>query len=556
LQDLEISKPKEKLFVIASLTWTLAICFVQLVEIALHPTRICAEAAMALDAARHLCLGKVPYNGCFVFDEPLAIIVRVFPALAAFILHVHPIPVLSLFVLFIFALSAFLLVEILKPACSRFGALNCTLLIFAYGLLTINFRFEFGQNEHLFVLLYAPYVMARLVRNYGLKVEKKIASLAGVLCLISLGVAIHLWLFLLLFEMYIFADGKLAGRNAEGGLYRGAPEVRALFVTAMVVCLFLLPVWPSYFQDYLKLALASQNMFHIDLYYQTLSPDRRDVLYWFTFAFVLGTALRSSCEILMPLLVNCLTAFILYLIWQDGSSHSLIPLNAFVCLVLAIELSLVVSWAWKRFHPAGKELTQRSAATLLFVLCITPALIGTAWQCTQVSFKDFKSLGSIDYLGYFNREDMAVFSDLIESNSHPKDEIFILSYWPRPAYPAILQMHREQASRYLCGSSIRILSQLKEERSNMFLHLLKGSEARIFQNLVKDVLEKQPSFLVIQNEGLLSEPEAALLKEILEKDYQRAGSQNTQELSWPDEGKLHPVELLGYSYGLTFYKHK
>lgn len=86
--------------------------------------------------------------------------------------------------------------------------------------------------------------------------------------------------------------------------------------------------------------------------------------------------------------------------------------------------------------------------------------------------------------------------------------------------------------------------------------MLKGTEAKIFQNLLNDVLEKQPPLIVIQDDDLLSTPVAAPLKEALEQDYQLIGGRSTSELSGLGEAKLHPVELLGYSYSLTIYKRK
>lgn len=555
MQRLSLYNTKEKLFLVASFILMLSICFVQLAEIVLHPTRIAAEAAMALDAGRQVCLGKLPYVNCFLLDEPIAIVVRALPAALSFLFHVHPIFLFSLSVLLLLIVSAGLLVALMRPASRRFGALNCTFFMVAYGLLAIIFRFEFGQNEHLFLLLFAPYVMARLVRSYGLEVNVKIAAVTGIFAVLAAGMATHCWLFLLMFEIYIFFDSKLMPRPLADGLYRNAPEIKALIVTSAIVCLCFLSICPSYFQDYLKLALADQNMFHFDLYYQTLSPDRRDVLYWFTFTFVLGTALRSSCELLVPLLVNCLTAFILYVVWQNGSSHSLIPLIAFVTLTLAVELGLVVGWFWKRFRQTKKELPLFQISALLLILGLAPAFLATAWQCAQVSWQDFKPLNAIGYVGYYNPEDMGSFADVIEKYSKPQDEVLVLNFWPRPAYPALLQLHREPASRYLCGSPIRILSQLNEERGNLFFHLLKGSEPKIFNNIANDVNANKPALVVIQDDALLSELSAAPLKGVLDKNYHLAFSRSSHESSGLDEAKFHPVELLGYSYGLSVYTH-
>ena len=556
MQQLSLPNANDRLFFLASLTLTLSICFVQLAEIFLHPTRIAAEAAMALDGGRQLWLGQLPYGNCFLLDEPLAIAVRSLPSLLAFILHVHPILLFSLSVLLLSLISAGMLIAILKPAIVRFGALNCVFFMLGYALLTIIFRFEFGQNEHLFVLLFAPYAMARLVRSYGLKVHRKVATIAGVFCLIAVGMASHLWIFFLLFELFVFADYKFATRPLEGGLYRNAPEIKSLLATAVLVCLCLLPVWPTYFGVYLKLLLANQNMFHFDLYYQTLSPDRRDVFYWFALAFVLGAAMRSSCQLLMPLLVNCLIAFILYLLWQDGSSHSLIPLTAFVSLTLAVELGLVVGWFWKRFHLSRKGMSLSRLFSFLLALCIAPSLLIAAWQCCQISFQELKPLDQIGYFGYYNHDDLGAYADVIEKYSRPQEPALVLSFWPRPAYPALLQLHREPASRYLCGAPVRILSQLKQDRGNIFFHLLKGMETKIFSNLAHDLVEKQPYLVLIQEEDLLSEPEAAPLKAVLARSYHFEGTRNTQDLSKIDEAKFHPVEHLGYSYGLSIYKHE
>ncbi|MBA4079100.1 MAG: hypothetical protein C0508_28985, partial [Cyanobacteria bacterium PR.023] len=159
-----------------------------------HPMLIFCDQGLFVHMAQLLLEGKVPYVDMFDVNPPLAIYIQVLPVLLSRLCHM-PIPLsFSIYVSLLEFLSCFIVLWVLVAA-RRTGAvvLGASALIgFAY--FNQVQRMDFGQREHIFCIVYAPFLLLRYLRWQGVKLGRWPCIAAGVLAGIGLALKPHFML--------------------------------------------------------------------------------------------------------------------------------------------------------------------------------------------------------------------------------------------------------------------------------------------------------------------------------------------------------------------------
>jgi len=145
------------------------------------PERINLDCAMFLQMGDAIWDGAVPYRDFVDTNMPLIFYLNVIPAGIARMCNVSPIPVFHACVLLLVLLTTLELDVLLrKPRLGMFAARRgLTLLIWVGFYLLADYHGEAGQREHLFIILYVPYLFLRILRHRGGAAPAGFAALLG-----------------------------------------------------------------------------------------------------------------------------------------------------------------------------------------------------------------------------------------------------------------------------------------------------------------------------------------------------------------------------------------
>jgi hypothetical protein len=149
-----------------------------------HPLEINHDAAGLLQTGILLFEGKTPYLDFTSTNPPLIMFLNTIPAAVATISSAHIIVVFKLIVLFLGMGSACVILRLLKRSGLDIEEKDRWPFAVAYSLLSLillhrPFNYDFGQREHLFVLLYLPFLVGRWIRWEGGSIDRPDAMVIG-----------------------------------------------------------------------------------------------------------------------------------------------------------------------------------------------------------------------------------------------------------------------------------------------------------------------------------------------------------------------------------------
>ena len=202
-----------------------------------HPLQIDHDCAAYLVEASRLLDGDIPYVDFVELNPPMAIYLNVIPAIIARLLPIH---IIFAFLLSVFSLilwSTWTIRKLIKfSSFSRedhvLGCLSALYVLFSAILLFDN---EFGQREHLFVLLYCPFLVTRFLRLQNEKISPPIAITAAVAAAIGACIKPHFVAIALLVELYWLITKR---------------DHRKLFTPEMIVFAFVGLLYPLHLSSF------------------------------------------------------------------------------------------------------------------------------------------------------------------------------------------------------------------------------------------------------------------------------------------------------------------
>lgn len=570
-------------------TITYIICSAIFVAILTHlfmfALEIPAEAAVAYQGALLVMDGKIPYIDFLDVTAPGLMQLCVIPAIFSKLIPlVHPIIFFNVFVLLLAIGSTSLSSAILFGRRTR-EVSHVPYFIIGFTLLNLIALGEFGQREHLFLLLYMPFFITRWMswsglnqgsgwnlaagRNVGAGTnlesetetkqesqvpstklaaksedakQRSLAIVAGITGGISICLDPLFIVFAFLIELFFFCS-KLRWRPFW------AIEVRAcLPVIAIYFAHFLfypLDYAHLYFNYALPMVLCDYITFDDRLWWVNKSPDNREIVYLMVLATAVGLGVRRWCGLIVPCLAIAAVGFFLFVLEGKSMTYQMLPILYGSVLTIALVISVCANYVFRNFVKIRMQIFKP-----VFAAAVCGAVvIAYALQLTKGAYivRDLSQLG---YVGSSMWNEESVFSTRLEAMSKPGDKVLILNDRVRPTYPLMLQVNRKPASYLITGYPIR-MSRLLMERDPSRATSYSGPQFQMYEKLIQDIKTVKPPFVMIEKESLGEVLKDHKVMDAIDEMYEEfAGAE------WPDNEKYPSYDYYGFRTPLNCYKLK
>ncbi len=450
------------------------------------PDRINHDCALYLQEAGMLLDGAVPYCGFVETNPPLVIYLNVPPVALARLLGVSPILVFHGLVLVLLVLSTVEMHPLLAKRRLGFTVTGRGLVLLAWIAMyfLVDRQGNTGQREQLFVLLYVPFLLLRVLRSRGGATAGWFAGMLGA----QAGVGVALKPHFLLIALGVESVLLMARRRGRFLPRLLAPEIFALMgvVAAYVLHWLFVPaaMREAFVGRWLPLVLHRYAAYDLS-YRETL--DR--VLHSPLSAAAVFAALAAAFfalkrhgrlrQHLTALSAMASTALLMFMLQRKGWSYQAIPFDAAGLLCLAVLVD--------RPRTTGRRFAAQ--AGLAAVLCVLVAMCSIDRLAASPDPPDFVALRQI-----------------VEEHTSAGDRVLIVATSVRPAYPMLLQTGRMPGSRYLCSFPVAFF--YADGASYRHYKDASPEERQFLDELADDVARLRPRLIIVHDRpGWLGLPE-------------------------------------------------
>lgn len=216
------------------------------------------DTAWYLDATSRLLEGAALYRDVFEVNPPLAFLLTLPPTAVAGLLGADPVTAFVVFVTLLVGLSLLLCRRVLRAPRPHPDERLAYGLILGLGLaLFLAPLREYGQREHLMLILAAPYLLLAGLRADGTEVPRPLAVAVGLLAALGVALKPHFLLMPLLLELWV-----VCRRRRLTALFR--PETLAAAGLLAAYPLAVAVLTPDYFETIVPFALEVYAAYQAD----------------------------------------------------------------------------------------------------------------------------------------------------------------------------------------------------------------------------------------------------------------------------------------------------
>ncbi len=478
-------------------------------SVILHPLRIGWDPALHLQAAQLITQGKVPYVDMFDVNPPLIWYLDTIPAYLSELLNF---PVTQSFNFFLVAIILYSVCTCLALFFSKAKSAEAPFFMpFLIGLTLFNFflRYDFGQREEIFVLLYMPFFILRWLRWQGRGVQSKFYScLIGIMG--SLGICLKPFFLIpaALVELYFLLDKRkfsplltyeTISCAAVGVIY----AAHFLFVPELMR--------KTYFEFVIPAFALGYRFWDTSLAASFSEPAKRDVFFLMAASGILAVAMRKRSTLMLPLLVFVLASLIPYLLQFKGWHYHDQPVYAasfiLACLQVGFLLYLAAQKVFRVVTGYGEnngvqaKFPKRAVLSCVVVLALGIA-IKDGMDDYQIVVSDPRQFDMkiIGYSGTSPQSDIhSPYTDLVLDGYKLGDKAIVMSNAVSPGYPWLTQLRFVPGSRHLHMVILSVLSYVKDilpkTDSNVKLY---SNMDRIVDEYAQDIEKNKPRFVFMQ----------------------------------------------------------
>ncbi len=455
-----------------------------------HPLLIHADQSVYLAMADMFLQGKKPYVDFFDFNPPLIIYLSTIPVAISKMVPLPSIQIFNLTVNFLMLFSTALSGALFYANRHSTDRYLYFPLLLAPIICTQTQSYDFGQREHLFVLLYFPFFVCRLMRYRSGHIPANLSALVGIFAAVGVSLKPQFLLTALLLEAVLMGQWRTLK-------FASSPEtkicalltvlylVHFVFLGQTALDVLLQQAWPIY--------TTGLSYFHIGFIEGLASLSNFSYPYYLlALALTLAFACKGRSPWLEPAVA--LTLVSLFSLLQAGSiwTYRGIPLQLGCWILIALATGLGIEFLFTR-----KPKIQVPLRLLL--------LAGSAYICLCAfapdAFKDSASgsrqfdLAQIGYSGKSPLNDLSPLAPSIVAHSKMGDKVIYLGRGVRPGYPSILQARRNSGSRYLHGMILPMLLVCIEKNPTRYTPLLD----KVIANYGDDILANKPKLIFMDD---------------------------------------------------------
>ncbi|MDP3510962.1 MAG: hypothetical protein Q8T09_23555 [Candidatus Melainabacteria bacterium] len=469
-----------------------------------HPMLIYCDQGLYVHMAQLLLDGKVPYIDMFDVNPPLAIYIQILPVVLSRLFHV-PAPLsFSIYVSAVEILSCLLMLWIL-PASRRTGAVvlgACAMIGFAY--FNQVQRLDFGQREHIFCIVYAPFLLLRYLRWQGIEVGRWPCIAAGVLAGIGLALKPHFMLMACAPELVWW----LRCRQFKPLI---ATEVRAAVAVIAIYLVHFLFLPPQELKAFFNFVVP---IYKEGYEYYVTSPIFNMASFWrvdfllLALAALLAVVFAPSSSLPLALCAfSFMSAVVFVLAGQDWSCH-MIAVRMGNTMALAVEAALLYQLLPLKAIRWGRpelELTGMAASVVALTVVGGGMYLNSVQTVEEEELRNRQPypLVQVGYpeWGMGTADDMDWFVSTCLEHSSKGDSLIFICASMAPGYPVLLQTERKAGSRFLHGMMLPILSFIvdKPDLDAKAKERFKGYKKQVIDWYTEDIEKNRPKLIFIQD---------------------------------------------------------
>ncbi len=441
----------------------------------LAPLRINHDCAALLMLGELLLDGAMPYRDFADMNPPLITYLNTVPAMLGRMLGVSPIVVFHLLVVALLVVSGLQIHGLLKRRRMGLSASGRGLILLAWLLsyCIVDLHGDAGQREHLFMLLYAPYLFLRILRHRGGEVSGWYAVLLGVQAGIGASIKPHFLVAAAAVELALL----IRSRRWQT-LVRPENFALASFVAAYVAHWAFVPaaMREAYFGRWVPLTCQGYHSYDMScrrllrtIFGSTASMTA--IAAALLAALQLTRRPRRLSHLLLALAALTAMGFALVVVQYKGWSYHRIPLDVAGLLCLA---AVVAS----RIRPPTPSVGQWIIGGLMIVCLLT------------VWLRDREKARA-------ETPGVAMLRELVVAHTRPKDRVLFVTTSVLPTFPMLAQIDRRPGSRYMCMFSIAFFYAGSEKADYHRWDEASAEERQYLDDLREDVERLQPRLILV-----------------------------------------------------------
>jgi len=448
-----------------------------------NPFRISHDCAGILQTTQMIILdGKRPYTDIELINPPLIFYLNSIPVLIA---HFFSVSIISVFSLLVFGLtiwSTLTIRHLLSRLPSRFTKMQAgfiCLSLVVFGLFLWR-QENFGQREHLFILMYLPFFILRWIRWEGGFINMRHAIALGTIGAIGVCIKPYFVVISLAPEIY----WCFSKRNVRNFI---KPEMLAFIGSGLIyaVHFVFLPadIKEAFFGSTLPFVLKGYHAYNNPM----IALFQWRVIYILLaitlLPFFIHYIIAESDEwnITRPLAFMTMASFGIYLIQHKGWGYHLIP---FCYGSLMISSVIVVLIQPRLFVVKNDRIPDRVFRVPITKYQICLIVLGLLF------YWDLKIMIART-VPLSNNPIISAISQYSEEN----EAIEFISTSVTPGAQILLQLNRRRASRYGNHFVLPFIRVIWEEEPL----LAAKEEERYLNNLTHDILTSRPRLIFVAN---------------------------------------------------------
>jgi len=460
----------------------------------LHPLRIFPDQAMFVAIGELLLQGKRPYVDLFDINPPLPLYAHMLPAAVARLWAIPPPQAFAFTIIGLWLYSVIFCLWLMWRESDHKESFLFMPLLLSYSYLTLwlSEKEEFGQREHIYLLLFLPFFLIRWLRWNGRPIPAAAAILAGLVASVGLFFKQYYLIAAIVLELLWWVE-KRRWRCLV------APETVTCAVFGLAYAGFLLTlpedIKSGYFSFMVPIFASGYGEYCSSIIFQLLGWGQAwdDHMLLLACTCGLGVALMRYSTLIMPLLAFTLVGFASYLMQGQPWLNHMVPFMAGSYMLAGVEAAILVFIVRQFLPPVLKRLD----FVWLAALCLWQQQI--AAETISRQGHDLSSAPKLAIAPFGDpqavpKEDLNELAPAILRYTQPGDAVLCMSRSIGPGYPILLQLNRRPASRYLHAMLLPTLIFARENSVTMpvqtQMDLFKNQVVRGYKQDIKAVRPK------------------------------------------------------------------